>query len=134
MSPNPNISTVDCLGAVIVGFHLKRRHLVDCLRYILEAAELAESVGAPGIIVRLNAFTRQQLIFTGQSSKGEPNLALALFKERENLGSIIGKVQGMKQNAVSNTAAPSNQGSFSDLLYLLFKPTFLLGRKSDTWP
>jgi nuclear pore complex protein Nup205 len=37
-------------------------------------------------------------------------LAFTIFQEIENLGNVIAKVQGMKQNAVSNTAAPSDQG------------------------
>jgi nuclear pore complex protein Nup205 len=106
MSQNPNISTVNCIEAVIVEFHQRRRHLVDCLRYIFEAAELAEAGDVPRIFMRLDAFTRQYLIPAG----ADVTLAFVIFQEMENLGNAIAKVQGMKQNAVSNTAAPSSQG------------------------
>jgi len=111
MSKNPNISTVDCIEAVIVEFHQRRRHLVDCLRYIFEAAESAESANVPRIFQLLDAFTRQELIPAAHApAGGDVTLAFTIFREIENLGSEIVKVQGMKQNAVSNTAAPNDQG------------------------
>lgn len=111
MSHNPNITTVDCIEAVIVEFHQRRRHLVDCLRYIFEAAQLAETADVPRIFLRLDAFTRQHLIPSSKTSTGgDVTLAFTIFRELENLGNIIAKVQAAKQNAVSNTAAPAAQG------------------------
>lgn len=111
MSENPNLNAVHCIESVIVEFHQRRRHLVDCLRYIFEAAELAESADVPRIFKRLDAFTKQQLIPATRSPAGvEVTLAASVLKEIENLGTVIGTVQGIRQNAVSNTAAPSGQG------------------------
>lgn len=111
MSHNPNITTVDCIEAVIVEFHQRRRHLVDCLRYIFDAAELAERADVPRIFMRLDAFTRQHLIPAAKTPVGgDVTLAFTIFRELENLGNVIAKVQGTKQNAVSNTAAPAPQG------------------------
>lgn len=111
MSQNPNIGSVSCIEAVIVEFHQRRRQLVDCLRYIFEAAELAEATDVPSIFVRLDAFTRRQLTPAVHApTGGDVTLALTIFREMENLGNDITKIQGMKQIAVSNTAAPSNQG------------------------
>lgn len=111
MSQNPNLSAIHYIESVIVEFHQRRRHLVDCLRYIFEAAELAESADAPRIFKRLDAFTKQQLIPAIRSpAGGEVTLAASVFKEIETLGAVIVKVQGMRQNAVSNTVAPSDQG------------------------
>lgn len=111
MSQNPNLSAIHYIESVIVEFHQRRRHLVDCLRYIFEAAELAESADAPRIFKRLDAFTKQQLIPAIRSpAGGEVTLAASVLKEIETLGAVIVKVQGMRQNAVSNTVAPSDQG------------------------
>ena len=111
MLQNPNISTVSCIEAVIVEFHQRRRHLVDCLRYIFEAAELAKAGDVPRIFMRLDAFTQQHLIPAVHApAGGDITLAFTIFQEIETLGNVIAKVQGMKQNAVTNTAAPSNQG------------------------
>ncbi|KAF7966977.1 hypothetical protein HWV62_36310 [Athelia sp. TMB] len=115
---NPNITTVDCIEAVIVEFHQRRRHLVDCLRYIFEAAQLAESANVPRIYLRLDAFTRQHLIPSSKTPPGgDATLAFTIFRELENLGSVIAKVQAAKQNAVSNTAAPAAQGGTATLGY-----------------
>jgi nuclear pore complex protein Nup205 len=111
MLQSPNITSVSCIEAVIVEFHQRRRHLVDCLRYIFEAAELAEATDVPRIFMQLDAFTRQQLIPAAHPpAGGDVTLAFTIFREMENLGIVIAKVQGMKQNAVSNTVAPSSQG------------------------
>jgi nuclear pore complex protein Nup205 len=112
MSQNPNISPVSCIEAVVVEFHQRRRHLVDCLRYIFEAAELAEAGEVPRVFMRLDAFTRQHLIPAVHSpAGGDVSLASTILREMENLGNTITTVQGMKQNAVTNTTAPSSQGS-----------------------
>jgi nuclear pore complex protein Nup205 len=87
MSQNPNVSTVDCIEAVIVEFHQRRRHLVDCLRYIFEAAELAEAAEVPRIFKLLDAFTRQKLIPAVHApAGGDVSLAFTIFQEIENLG------------------------------------------------
>ena len=111
MSQNPNLGAVHYIETIIVEFHQRRRHLVDCLRYILEAAELAESADVPRIFKRLDAFTKQHLILATRSpAGGEVTLAASVLKEIETLGAVIVKVQGMRQNAASNTVAPSDQG------------------------
>jgi nuclear pore complex protein Nup205 len=113
MSQNPNINAVSCIEAVIVEFHQRRRHLVDCLRYIFEAAEVAEAADVPMIFERLNTFTQQELIPARCApAGGDVTLASTIFREMENLGNVIAKVQGVKQNAVSNTAAPGDQGQY----------------------
>jgi nuclear pore complex protein Nup205 len=125
MLQNPNISTASCIEAVVIEFHQRRRHLVDCLRYIFEAAELANAPDAPRVFTRLDAFARQYLIPAVHApAGGDVTLAFTIFREIEHLGNIIAKVQGMKQNAVSNTAAPSDQGQ--PLLYCHFSSNYKL--------
>ncbi|OJA08231.1 hypothetical protein AZE42_08910 [Rhizopogon vesiculosus] len=104
MTENPNIGPVGCMEATVVEFHQRRRHLVDCLRYIFEAAELAELPDAPRLYKRLEAFARQELI---PPTRGDVTMALRIFKELENLGNTVARAQQAKQCAVSNTVAPS---------------------------
>jgi hypothetical protein len=107
MTENPNIGPVGCMEATVVEFHQRRRHLVDCLRYIFEAAELAELPDAPRLYKRLDAFARQDLVPPMKGPGGEASLALRVFKELENLGNTVARAQQAKQCAVSNTVAPS---------------------------
>ncbi|KAG1816317.1 nucleoporin Nup186/Nup192/Nup205 [Suillus subaureus] len=107
MTENPNIGPVGCIEATVVEFHQRRRHLVDCLRYIFEAAELAELPDAPRLYKRLDAFARQDLVLSAKGPGGEVSLALRIFKELENLGNTVARAQQAKQCAVSNTVAPS---------------------------
>lgn len=107
MTENPNIGPVACIEATVVEFHQRRRHLVDCLRYIFEAAEMAELPDAPRLYKRLDAFSRQDLIPPTKGPGGEASLALRIFKELENLGNTVARAQQAKQCAVSNTVAPS---------------------------
>ncbi|TFY64741.1 hypothetical protein EVJ58_g2418 [Rhodofomes roseus] len=82
MSANPNVPMERCIEATILEFHTRRRHLADCLRYIFEATQLAETVGIPALYVRVEMF------------------------EIHSLGNVIEKVQAARQNAKSDTAAP----------------------------
>ncbi|KAG2143441.1 nucleoporin Nup186/Nup192/Nup205 [Suillus bovinus] len=107
MSENPNIGPVGCVEATVVEFHQRRRHLVDCLRYIFEAAELAELPDAPRLYKRLDAFARQDLVPPMKGPGGEVSLALRIFKELENLGNTVARAQQAQQCAVSNTVTPS---------------------------
>lgn len=107
MTENPNIGPVACMEATVVEFHQRRRHLVDCLRYIFEAAEMAELPDAPRLYKRLDAFSRQDLVPPTKGPGGEVSLALRIFKELENLGNTVARAQQAKQCAVSNTVAPS---------------------------
>ncbi|KAF8550604.1 hypothetical protein OG21DRAFT_1487648 [Imleria badia] len=55
------------------------RHLVDCLRYLFEAAELAHLPDAPRLHLRLEAFIRQELV--PKSAGTDTSLASCIFTE-----------------------------------------------------
>ncbi|KAF9238369.1 nucleoporin Nup186/Nup192/Nup205 [Melanogaster broomeanus] len=105
MADNPNIDSVNCMEATVIEFHQRRRHLVDCLRYLFEAAELAELPGAPRLYIRLEAFV----------AGADVSLAHRIFKEVEALGTAVTQAQTARQNAQSNTVAPSGPGSQASL-------------------
>ncbi|KAH7924355.1 hypothetical protein BV22DRAFT_1035258 [Leucogyrophana mollusca] len=117
MTENPNIGPVNSIEAAVVEFHQRRRHLVDCLRYILEAAEVAETPDAPRLYARLDAFVRSELVPGTRVSGGEVPLAHRIMSQTENLGLAIVRAQGAKQGAPSNTTAPSSQGGSPSLGY-----------------
>jgi nuclear pore complex protein Nup205 len=107
MAENPNISAANSIEAAIVEFHQRRRHLVDCLRYSLEAAELGATDDSPSLHKRLYRFVRVELILNGGK---DFTFAPRVFAEIDRLENTITKAQRDKQNAVSNTTAPSAQG------------------------
>ena len=43
VSATPNVSSDHLVEAVILEFHARRRQLTDCLRFIVEAAEVAQA-------------------------------------------------------------------------------------------
>jgi nuclear pore complex protein Nup205 len=105
MTDNPNISLVQCLESAVVEFHQRRRHLVDSLRYLFEAATAATSTESPPIYVRLDAFIRQNFIPESNVSTGEPSLASRILDEIEKLDSVISKALDARQNATSSSCS-----------------------------
>jgi len=111
MTENPNIGPVNCLELTIAEFHQRRRHLVDSLRYLFEAAEAGESSGASPMYMRIDTFVRVDLMSSVPPQDGT-SLAYKIFKEIENLGNAILKADAARKNAGSNTTAPTGQGEF----------------------
>ncbi|KAI5985097.1 nucleoporin Nup186/Nup192/Nup205 [Pisolithus albus] len=106
MTENPNVDSISAMEATIVEFHKRRRHLVDCLRFLFEAAELAQSSDAPRLYVRLEAFLRQELVSGVQPDGKDVTLANRIFRTIESLGSIVTEACAAKQSATSNTVPP----------------------------
>lgn len=107
MSDNPNIGPVNLIEATVAEFHQRRRHLVDCLRYLFEVAGLAQLPGPPRLYLRLEAFVRQELVPATKSAGPDASLAFRIFKEIESLGAAVAQAQTTRQNAQSNTIPPS---------------------------
>ncbi|CCM02106.1 uncharacterized protein FIBRA_04183 [Fibroporia radiculosa] len=115
MFENPNVSPERCIEATILEFHLRRRHLADCLRYIIEAADLGSTGNAPDLYIRLDMFVRQQLLPAPRSTVGGLSLTLKIFQEIHNLGNVLAKAQTARQNAKSDTVLSSGQGCTGSL-------------------
>ena len=115
MSDNPNTDSVNSIEATIVEFHQRRRHLIDCLRYLFEAAELARLPDPPRLYLRLEAFVRQELVPAARSAGPEAPLAFRIFREIESLGAAVTQAQISRQNARSNTIPPS--GSCASIFF-----------------
>jgi len=97
----------------VTNFHERRRYLVDCLRFLLEATEAAEVPEAPATYIRIAKFVQSEL-FPGTS--GNANLVARLFKEIEQLETEIGRADNARKNAGSNTVASTGQGNISQAL------------------
>ncbi|KAI0324921.1 hypothetical protein GY45DRAFT_1331027 [Cubamyces sp. BRFM 1775] len=119
MAQKPNLTGEQYVEATILEFHLRRRETADCLRYILEAAEAAERPDAPPLCLRINQFVRQQLLQLGGRAGAGLSLAMKIFQEIHNVGNALAKTQAARQNARSDTVAPSqgaNAGLGVDIL------------------
>ncbi|KAE9406107.1 hypothetical protein BT96DRAFT_955003 [Gymnopus androsaceus JB14] len=107
MTQNPNINPVSCLELAVAEFHSRRRHLVDCIRYLLEAAEAAESPDAPPLYHHIDRYVRNDLAAPQTTpGGGEIPLAYRIFKEMENLGSVIARADNARKSAQTNTTLP----------------------------
>ncbi|KAF8154003.1 nucleoporin Nup186/Nup192/Nup205 [Crassisporium funariophilum] len=107
MSDNPNIRPVQSMEMTVSNFHLRRRHLVDSLRFLLETAQAAERPDAPTTYKRLSRFVRTELLPGMRVGGGEVSMAYRVFKEIEQLDNLIAHADAARKNAGSNTVAPS---------------------------
>lgn len=74
---NPNISAVNSMELGLATFHQRRRHLVDSLRFLLEATEAAELPDAPVTYKRIARFVKGEVLVPA----GEDSLASKIFKD-----------------------------------------------------
>jgi nuclear pore complex protein Nup205 len=112
MAGNPNIGPVNLLELTVATYHQRRRDLVDCLRFLLDATEAAEVPDAALIYKRIAKFVRTELLPGTRTPSGEVTLAQKVFKEIERLDMDIGKADVARKNAGSNTVAPTGQGTW----------------------
>ncbi|KAJ3509906.1 hypothetical protein NLJ89_g4967 [Agrocybe chaxingu] len=111
MSENPNIGPVACMEMTVATFHQRRRYLVDCLRFLLEATEAADLPDASPNYKRIARFVRVELLPGTRAPAGDTTLASKVFKEIEQLDAILGKADAARKNAGSNTVPPTGQGN-----------------------
>ncbi|KAF8637106.1 hypothetical protein AX17_003010 [Amanita inopinata Kibby_2008] len=108
---NPNIAPINCIEVTVAQFHQRRRCLVDSLQYLFEAAEAAENPDASPTYDRIGQFVRSELLIPEIVGGGEIALAYRIFREIENMDSVIARAHVARRNAGSNTVAPSAQGT-----------------------
>ena len=101
MVENPNINPVICLEVTVDKFHERRRQVVDCLRFLLEATEAAEEPDMPPTYTRIANFVKSELLPGSRELTGEMTLASKLFKEVEQLETEIAKADAARKNAGS---------------------------------
>ncbi|THU81083.1 hypothetical protein K435DRAFT_873712 [Dendrothele bispora CBS 962.96] len=111
-SQNPNIDPVGCLESTVYEFHQRRRDLVDCLIYLLEACDASEHEGVYPIVQRIESFVREELIIpVPLPGGGEIPLAYRIFKQIEAMGGMIQRADNARKSARSNSIIPPvNQG------------------------
>jgi len=134
ISNNPNFSPVNILEEVVLEHHRRRRDLADCIRFLLEAAEMVGAPGTTALHARLELFVKQQLIPSKEGADsavfGEKGLGWKVLLEIEALDQAISQALAAKQNAGSNTIL---QGSLSSLLTVayVFSSLILLRRQLE---
>lgn len=109
MAENPNVTPVSCIEVTVAQFHQRRRHLVDSLRYLLEAADAAEKTDVGSTIRRLEQFVRFEVVDLGSTRHGD-SLATKILKEVERIDVQLTRALTARKNAMSNSTAPSTQG------------------------
>ena len=107
MTHNPNFTPERCIEAAIMEYHTRRRELADCLGTILQAAERAETGDASPLHQRIDMFVRQQLLHPGGVAGAGLSLAMKLFQEIHSVGNTLAKALTARQNAKSETVAPT---------------------------
>ena len=112
MAESPNINPVICLELTVAKFHQRRRQLIDCLRFLLEATEAAEAPDPPSTYTLIARFVKSELLpgTRALAAQGGINLASKLLKEFEQLEVDIAKADVARKNAGSNTVVPTDQG------------------------
>jgi nuclear pore complex protein Nup205 len=107
ISNNPNFSPVNILEKVVFEHHRRRRDLADCIRFLLEIAEMVGSPGTTALHARLELFVTQQLIPSKEGTDGvvfgEKGWGWKVLLEIEALDQSISHALAAKQNAGSNT-------------------------------
>ncbi|TDL27118.1 hypothetical protein BD410DRAFT_714859 [Rickenella mellea] len=111
LSENPNIDQVQAVEKSVVEFHHTRRDLADCLRFIFEAASVAQQGHASRLHVQLNEFARRHLI----TAEGDKSLGNKVFAEIANLGDAITAAKAAVTNAISQTNIPGPQNANANL-------------------
>ncbi|KAJ6619045.1 nucleoporin Nup186/Nup192/Nup205 [Mycena sp. CBHHK59/15] len=95
----------------------RRRHLADCLGYIFEAAEAADTSRTSPMFQRIDAFVRMDLIPAVAHQGGEIALAHRIVREIQNLGNAVARADAARKAARTDTIAPSAQGTTPSLGY-----------------
>lgn len=115
MAQNPNITPVECIETTIFEFHQRRRSLTDCLRMLMQLTEIGGQAASSDFYRHVSQFVAQEIIppERPQTGGGEIPFAYRLFKELENLGNVMSRVENAKRNAPSNTTVPQGQGASS---------------------
>lgn len=110
MKENPNIDAITSLELTVELFHLRRRHLVDSLRYIVDATEAAEVSTGNQTYVRLAQYFASELVPATGGQGGSFTLSTRIWKQIEQLDGLIGRADNARRGAGSNTVAPSGPG------------------------
>ncbi|PCH43029.1 hypothetical protein WOLCODRAFT_121398 [Wolfiporia cocos MD-104 SS10] len=112
MTDDPHLTPERAIESAILEFHRRRRDMADCLRYMLEAADAGQISCPTKLFSDVGDFVRQDLL---DGSAGSLTLPERLFQELYKLGDALGKAQTARQNARSDTVAPSAQSQAPSL-------------------
>ena len=104
MVSTPNVTGDKAIEATILEFHLRRRQVTDCLRYLFEATLVAHSSEAPYLYEQIQVFVKQHIL-------ARKDLSRSIFAEIQRLGDMVMKVRSALQNARTDTVLQPQQGA-----------------------
>ncbi|KAF5345807.1 hypothetical protein D9756_010889 [Leucocoprinus leucothites] len=110
MKENPNIDAVTSLELTVELFHLRRRHLVDSLRYLVDATEAAESNRDNQTYARIARYFITEFVPASPGQGGSFTLVTRIWKQIEQLDALVARGDNARRGAASNTVAPGGQG------------------------
>lgn len=110
MKENPNIDAVTSLELTVELFHLRRRHLVDSLRYLVDATEAVEFSSSNQTYVRLARYFLKELVPASPGPGGTITLATRIWKQIEQLDTLIARADNARRGAATNSVAPTGSG------------------------
>ncbi|KAG6856850.1 hypothetical protein H0H87_012908 [Tephrocybe sp. NHM501043] len=107
MSQNPNIDTLGCLEVSIAHFHQRRRDLVDCVDFLIQAVQIATAPNASPTILNLAEFVTNQLIYG--LKQGDELWGIRIFREVDGLDAVLLKADKARKSAGSATVLATGQ-------------------------
>ncbi|KAA1466852.1 hypothetical protein DENSPDRAFT_57546 [Dentipellis sp. KUC8613] len=127
LTENPNLNPKEVVEAVVLEHHRRRRDLVDCLRFLIEAAEYADSPLALPLHKKLGAFVETYFVPEMENDKG---LAARILSAVQGMEQVITQAQTAKQNAQSNTVIQGANVSLSQDVHAARLESLKLERRS----
>lgn len=138
ISSSPNLRPTNILEEAVLEHHRRRRELVECLRFLLEATETATTSDAPPIYARLALFVQRQLLPPEEQAGGLPtgdkSLGRKIVLEIERLDSTIAKAQVAKQSTGSQTTIQGSHPtsfSYAFIIHMFYRCQYLVGSRSS---
>jgi nuclear pore complex protein Nup205 len=111
MKENPNIDTITSMELTVELFHLRRRHLVDALRFLVDAAQAAEISTDNYTYVGLAQYLENELVPpTDREQGGRMTLTKRIWDQIQELDGLMGRADNARRGAATNTIGSSGPG------------------------
>lgn len=104
---HPGIDSVTSIELTVELFHLRRRHLVDSLRCLVDATKAVDSSINNQVYVRLTRYFVTELL---PASSGSLTLVKRIWKQIEQLNVLVAQADSSRRGAATNTVVPVGQG------------------------
>jgi len=107
---HPVIDSVTSLELTVELFHLRRRHLVDSLRCLVDATKAVDSSTKNQVYVRIARYFVAELVPASSGQDGSLTLVRRIWKQIEQLNVLVAQADSARRGAATNTVVPVGQG------------------------